>query len=42
MKQKVSDSTALWLPVDMDVLPLASWHPDDVASDHAGMEATET
>lgn len=31
MKAKVADCTALWFPSDMDVLPIATWHPDDVA-----------
>ena len=36
MKQQVADSTALWFPSDMDVLPLAIWNPED-AEDSTNM-----
>lgn len=30
VKPQVQSSIALWLPVDMNAIPLASWHPDDL------------
>lgn len=30
VKETVKDSIALWMPVNMDAVPLASWHPDDL------------
>lgn len=32
VKKQVTKFTALWMPVELDVLPLASWHLDDVAA----------
>ena len=29
----VAETIALWLPVELDVLPIASWHPNDVATE---------
>lgn len=33
VKQNIKTSTALWLPTDLDVIPLASWHSDDELED---------
>lgn len=35
VQQMVAASTALWLPVEMDLLPLDSWHPDDITAEPA-------
>ncbi|XP_078170189.1 uncharacterized protein LOC144564462 [Carex rostrata] len=31
VKTSVSDATTRWLPDDLDVLPLSTWHPDEEA-----------
>ena len=33
VKPQVQECMSLWLPVDTDAIPLASWHPDDAALD---------
>ena len=32
VKKSVSEATARWLPDDLDVLPLSTWHPDEEAA----------
>jgi hypothetical protein len=29
IKEKVKESTTFWLPADLDVIPLDSWHPNE-------------
>ena len=33
VKQEIKDNTSLWLPADLDVLPIATWHPEDDDAD---------
>ena len=33
VKQEIKDNTSLWLPADLDVLPIATWHPKDDDAD---------
>lgn len=34
VKPNVASSAAMWLLEDMDVLPLASWHPDEESANN--------
>ena len=42
VKPQVQESMSLWMPVDIDAIPLASWHPDDdVVDQNDGTSSAE-